>query len=405
MQFPLTLIARFRRWPRLAPSYRLAAIAGLLSIANLPVIFAAPTTPRWWLLAVAVPAFCALSWRRVEPVLGWLFCASMAWAAVASIYNGYPSEGLLPFYFLILLGLCAVAAASVDDLTPALLALAVGAALNGALGVLQVLHWSPIPMFSDRPEGTFYNSEVLAEIVAPVFVWCVLTRRWFLAASLAVPLVLCQSKIALVGAVVGLSIGWVRRIHWRIALALAAVLVVFAAATFIDQPWEGPAAHRLTLWGTALLSLTPVGNGLGWWFASHPFGFEEFVHSDVLQIFLEAGVGGLFFLAIPIVIWWRGIQDRALGGLFAVLCFEACVSFPLHMPVTGFLFFVVAGWLAGARYRVLGDERARRISGDFSVRRQVPHRGSVASEGGRVGAAVRRGPAYQDDRHHHPARG
>jgi hypothetical protein len=39
------------------------------------------------------------------------------------------------------------------------------------------------------------------------------------------------------------------------------------------------------------------------------------------------------------------MNDRAARAVFLVICIEAVLSFPLHLPVTGMLAAVTAGYL------------------------------------------------------------
>lgn len=342
---------------------RLAAIAGLLSVIYWPAIFAAPTMPRWWLIAVAVPLLCPLNIRKVDRVAALLFGAGLFWGAITIFTQWSVEDGALPFYNLIILGLVAVAAASVEDLNPTLYAMALGGALSGIVCVLQIFHISFLPMIGERPTGLFYNSEVLAEFIAPVFVWAFLKKKLVLSSLLMIPLLVCQSKIALVAAAIGLILATFRNIYVRAAILVSAIVIIFAGSTLLGLHWEGTATHRLTLWGAALFSIVPLGHGFGWWYAAHPFGYEEFAHSDVLQLLVENGLGGIFFIAIPVMVFWRGVDDKILGATFASLCFEGCVSFPIHLPATAFLVFGLAGYLsrAGARLRV--PQRRRGMDG------------------------------------------
>jgi hypothetical protein len=98
---------------------------------------------------------------------------------------------------------------------------------------------------------------------------------------------------------------------------------------------------------TAIESISFSGTGLGWWAATHPGSFDEFAHSDALQAIVELGAGSLFFFAIPVLIFLRCYQPRAEMSAFVAICIESVISFPLHLPASGFLAAVLAGTLAG----------------------------------------------------------
>ena len=123
----------------LSPEHRLAAIAGAVSVVYWPFIFAAPTMPRWWLIAVLTPLLCTLDPRRVDPLVGLLFCAGVGSAVAVSVNGGHWVEGVLPIYFLAALSAVAMAAASVEDVSPAILAAAAGISVQGVICALQFL--------------------------------------------------------------------------------------------------------------------------------------------------------------------------------------------------------------------------------------------------------------------------
>ncbi len=105
------------------------------------------------------------------------------------------------------------------------------------------------------------------------------------------------------------------------------------------------AGQRIILWIATVMAMTPLGNGLGWFAAAHPS--EEYAHSDVLQAVAELGVGAILFLAIPVVLMFRSRGNNAERAAFVAVCVEAIVSFPLHLPASGFLAALLAGYLAG----------------------------------------------------------
>lgn len=376
----------------------MATLAGLVAVVYWPAIFAAPTMPRWWLIAIGIGLVGAFDFRKLDSLCAVLFIAGVAWGAVSTLTNWSLRDGALDFYFLLLIGAVAAMASSLDNIDPALHALSWGVAVSGALCLLQFFHASPIPMIGARPTGLFYNSEVMAETAAPLFVWALLKGRRPLAGLLGIPVALCFAKIAVVASIVGILWPMIksRPIKALLGMVAGTILVFVLVSILRGEGWIGSAEHRFTLWGAAAYSLTWAGNGFGWWYGAHPFGYEEFVHSDVLQFFVAAGVGGIFFLAIPLVILLRGIPDKAMGGLFAALCFEATVSFPTHVPVGAFLFGLVAGHLAGAGARLRVAQRQRGVVGGVAFRREAAYNS---------GMGTRRHPAWGTfcDRPSYPA--
>ena len=358
-------------WPS-AP-FRLAVLAFVVSVAHWPAIFSAPYMPRWWAIAAGLPLLFGLGRWEGETRIGMLALAGMAWGAVACALSEAPLTTLVPLYLTGLLIVAAGVGSTQRDFSPVMVGFAAGAAMSSAVAVAQIAGWSAIPMVGAAPGGLFYNSEVLAEFAAPLLVWAIVARRWGFVVALAVPLALCQSRIAVLAVAVGLLWAW--KPAWRLAkpLVIVALTVAAIAAIMLLGPEKFDSAwHRLVLWGAALHSLTPLGSGLGWWASAHPFAYEEFVHSDALQWLVEIGPGALFFIAVPVLIFWRRIADRALGGCFAALCFEALVSFPLQVPATGFLFAVLAGHLARPGSGLRFAEHESGVDRGADLRRAIP---------------------------------
>jgi hypothetical protein len=226
-----------------------------------------------------------------------------------------------------------------------------------AASVLQYFGWQVAPHIG--LSGFYLNTEVLAELTAPLLLWAFWSNRWVLTGIMSTSLLLCHSRIAVFVVACGLLFGW--RAPRTVKVACIVVLMIAGvAAVFMIA--DGPGKYlsgmtRIMYWGTAVLSIVPGGRGLAWWAAAHPFPFEEFVHSDVLQAMLELGLGSVFFLAIPVMVLRRsgGLAERAA---YIGICVEAVFSFPMHLPATGFLAAVLTGYLArrSGDVRVAGSE-------------------------------------------------
>lgn len=329
------------------PSHRLAVLGLGVMLAYCPAIFSAPSMPRWWLIAIGVPLLGAFHLARGDWRILGLACAGLAYASFHVIV--WPQDGLLPFYMLCLIVLTAVAASAAEKGDMVLSAIGWGVAVSSVICLADELGWALFTKGgSPYPGGLFYNSEIMAEIAAPLFIWALVSKRWWLAFFLVSPLVLCHSRISIIAVGIGIAYAMTRG-RWRVLSCMVVPAVIGIALVLLWPEKLSSLGHRVTMWIAAIWSITPLGNGLGWWASAHPFPFEEFVHSDALQFLVELGIGGLFFLAIPVIIFIRGIADTAKGACFAGLCFEALVSFPLHVPATAFLFAVVTGLICRDR--------------------------------------------------------
>lgn len=356
-----------------SPQYRLGALAGLVTVAYWPAISSAPYMPRWWLIAIGVPLLLPLDPFR-DRAIAMLALVGFSGLAIACVLEGDATNSLLPFYLFALIALTAWGAAGVGDIDPAMRLFSWGIALSAVVCLMQLFVDVPYIPVTPRPGALFFNSEVLAETAAPVLAWALVSRRWLLVVLLAVPMIVCGSKIAPAALALGLIWAWRAPLAIKIAALLLCAGIAIGALMSMDYWKTVTAAHRITLWGAAVLSVTPLGRGLGWWASAHPYPYEIFVHSDALQFMVEGGILAFWgFVSIPVVILLRGINDRAKGTCFVVLCVEAVVSFPLHMPATAFLFGIVAGGLCGDRLRLRAGQRERRTSRGEDVRWGTAH--------------------------------
>lgn len=322
-------------------------------------MLAAAYVPRWAVIALGLPLVGTLDPRAARP---WPLAAAaltLAVAALSLLHAPDPWGGALECWYLILLFGAFLLGAGIDDLGPLLTGCAAGLALSSALAVGQSFGWSPVPQDA-APAGLFWNREALAEFAAPLAVWMLATRRWAWFAVALVPLVLCHSRIAVAAAVLGAWFlpGLSRR---AAAASLAALILAAAASLFLlGDDKIASAMTRLILWGATAMAVTPLGHGLGWFAATHPT--DSFAHSDVLQAFAELGAPAALLLAFPALALFDRRGGHADRAAFIVLCAEALVSFPLHMPATGFLAGVLAGHLARRRDRVRGDQPLGRMA-------------------------------------------
>ncbi len=237
----------------------------------------------------------------------------------------------------------------------------------------------------------------MGETAAPLLVWAFWRKRWALCCIMATSVALCHSRVAFFVLGCGLLYGWRAR---RSAKLASVVVLMIAGVAAVMMIGDGTGKYlsgmtRIMYWGAALLSVVPSGRGLAWWAAAHPFPFEEFVHSDVLQSMVELGLGAVFFLAIPVMVLFRsgGISERAA---YIAICVEALVSFPMHLPATGFLAAVLTGYLARGRADVRVARLESRVEGHGAARWAEASCGDVAVWDGRCGRGVSYRPAHSE---------
>lgn len=315
-----------------------------VAVAFWPGLLGAALTPRWALVAAVPPLISRFSIRGIDPlVIGGIF-AFLSYCAISLAWSPDPLGGadtLLHFVFLIAAGLCAW---SLPDARPIILGMAWGVAVSGVLTIPQVFGWSPVAEIAP-PAGLFFNRAALAITAAPLLVWAILDRRWLLAAPLALPVALCESRVAIGATVIGLVAA---KSKW-LWLAIPAAGVVFGL--FLIGGKTASAAARLEIWQVAISEIGAEGRGLGAFAAMHPFW--DMAHSDLLQVIHEVGIAAII-PAVGAAFILSAQRGTPLWAATVALAAEAVVDFPLHLPATGCLAAVLAGHLCRLRYRDRG---------------------------------------------------
>lgn len=318
---------------------RAAVLGFAVSAAYWPGLISGSFVPRWAVIAVGLPLVSSLTPRSVPNWVSLALAFLVALAMLSLLGSPYPEAGALDLLFIVLLCGAFFFGAGLESMDPVMKGVIAGTAISAALCVPQYFGWwNPVAEIS-KPAGLFFSSEVMGEFAALVFVWSARRGWWPIAALMLIPVVLTGSRIGMIAAAVGLIYGW----GWRAVVPALALLIVAAIAAVLFAKL-GSAEHRVTMWGAAILALSPLGNGLGWTSAAYPY--EEFIHSDALQALVELGVGALVLLAVPFASF-RGRGTVADRALLVAVCIEVLVSFPLHFPASGFLAAVVAGFMAG----------------------------------------------------------
>lgn len=233
--------------------------------------------------------------------------------------------------------------ASVKDLSMVWRGVAIGLAVSGFIAVAQLCGWEALPQ-AVKPAGLFMNKNVLGETALVAAVAMFFSRSWWLFILAVATLLLSTSKGA-IGAGILVAGLWLLPQRPRVAKPLlcgviAAVVYAFAA----ELP---SAAVRWAGWSDVLANATLFGNGLGSFEANYPA--MQFAHSEPIQMVYELGIFSAPIFALFIyVLRDYGARKPEWFILVAVVA-VSLLSFPLHMPLTGFAAALAAGHLAGGR--------------------------------------------------------
>lgn len=366
------------------------------------------------ILYLMVAGAAVLCWRLVAPV-SWPAAGLLAFSVAHVVVGGLPMRGL---QLVVLLGMAAllfVEAASISRVWArrAGWALLVGAAVQGALGALNVAHVYPSPtapaallpllgldpvpvyrFFDSGPWMTLLTREWLGRpmgwlthpnywgsymaLSVPV-VWALLGPRW------AVWVLFSVASSVSVGPIVSAAAGALV-MAWRdfgarartvMAGVLAAAVLVVAAAHLapIIRTWERVSLETLTsgrtsVWATALphiLERPVLGNGVGTWRvwateynrATKSDYATEQAHNEPVQLAFELGLVGLALAAALLwqlqrgaaAIYHLGAPDELMWlGVLAVALVNSLGSPTFHLPWhAGVAIFAAARVLAFTR--------------------------------------------------------
>ena len=351
--------------------HKLAVAAFVVATAYVPGLFSSAYMPRWWAIAVLLPLASDLDPRAIAEPARRLLLLGLAWTALSLLWTPIPAEGAMDLFCMALLVLAMTAGACTEDISPVVEAFGWGIAVSSAVVLAYHLGY-PTDVQNSGRGGLFLSTEIIAEVAAPVLVWALWKRRWALSMAMVVPLALCDSRISVIAAAAGLAFGWRPRRVWIKSIVVVMVMVAAAASVVSLGLFKiSTGLTRFVLWGAAAESITTFGHGLGWWTVAHPGPMEEYVHSDVLQFMVELGAGSLFLLAVPIMALWRGVGNVAERSAFLCLIVEGIVSFPTHLPASGFLAALLAGRMVSGRYSICRAELDGRAGALRPVRRPV----------------------------------
>lgn len=194
-------------------------------------------------------------------------------------------------------------------------------------------------VFRDRSISA--EPEVWAEVSAPLLLYCMVQKDWLFAG--AILLGLWPSRIAFVTIGAGLLL----LPGWRI-ISISCIAVAPIITMFFPDKFESALA-RVDGWNWGWSQMSWAGQGIGWLergeFAQQFLQGHELVHSDLMRLCIEMGVGAV----VPVTgVCWLLIRKAKSASWFAfgALALESIVSFPLHLPLGSGLAALWAGQLA-----------------------------------------------------------
>lgn len=369
----------------------LPSLGFILTLAFIPWLSSGATTPRWSLLSAAVPLLLLLT--PLHPTRAhWLMLGGLLYSALSLLWMTVPLDGVHGLWILAICCGVFCVGAEARTLEPLLKAMSVGVTLTLPLALAQVLGSAIVPQTAP-PGGLFFNTNILGETCAALLVACFYMRAWKLVPGLVLGVLLTRDRTGLVMLLAAtIFYMWHRRILLK-PLPLLFLAVLLTAGVFMtwqkNPTFTNIGQDRVAIWKDTTLGMTLMGNGIGSFWTEYPRAAThtdtaleraEFAHSEPLHFVFELGVGSLFlFAALAWSLGGKYAPELETGILVAILA-ASCLAFPLHMPVTAFLGFLVAGRLAGVRCRyelaqsfggVFNGERSERFINEARAARRI----------------------------------
>lgn len=346
-------------------AWTIPAVFALLSVAFLPGIVSAATAPRWALLSVAAPLLLfgtrSLPWRSAPWPFWFFFCFSLCSGFWASSWQDWTGDA----WKLMLAGMVFLIGATLDRATLERTFVALGwtvVLLHLPLAMLQLMDVHTGVVAVNNPASVFINKDFFAEAMLVIAVGLLGFRRWRLAAVTIACLLLTQDRAVLLGLAAGLSVLLASRkvTIGFIVLAIAGVLAItWHEHGSEHELLDSSTRQRLAIWHDAARGVTVIGHGLGSFYTVSPRYQDqfdnsklrsEFAHDEYLHFAFELGVGSLG-LVIGLLALLR-VADEPSRAVLAAIAVVALFAFPFHLPFTLVVAALVAGRLAGVRYRV-----------------------------------------------------
>ena len=333
----------------------MAVYTFLLAIVHVPGVTGATTLASWGFLSLTLPW---LLLGKLEMTLGhWLGVLFLSYATLSLQWSPRELDGIESLWHWAMLGGAFCLGHRLKTLRGAFLGLGLGLAVSVVVGAFQIAGFEPVLSNATYPavSGLLYNSNVFSETAAIVMVGLIVYRLWWLAGLVAVGVLMGEGRGALL-ALTMVSICCFIPAKYRFIVLLGAAAAMGAVLSAKYSTMSG--SMRMEVLTAAFADGNPVfGHGIG------SFGIEtwrawfDHLHNDFLEAIYEFGIGAWLLFALLASAVCRTGPARPVLFCFAVI---ACFSFPVALPVTGFVAALVTGHLHRYRRMVWHRDAFRR---------------------------------------------
>lgn len=318
----------------------LAALAFFICVVYIPGAVNSATALRWALMAVGAPLILMILTNRIPNPLGGDGLIAVGIMFISILWCPDWMAGADQLVHLTILVSVFSLGAAVRNPLPVWKGLSVGMTISALIAIPQLYGWQGIHQ-NVEPAGLFENKNMLGEAALAALIPLVFYRiHWLWLAGPAVGVALAGSKGVYAGFIIAMAAAVWPRNRGIAAVSIAGMLLVgMLLANHLSF------TARLELWIWSAKDMTWLGNGIASYQVNYPV--TEFPHSELVQVFYEYGLLASVPVAVLIKVL-RGPHEAERAVLLAILT-VGLFSFPLHLPVTGFVAAFAAGRLAAGR--------------------------------------------------------
>lgn len=336
--------------------YPLFLFGFILSVVYVPGWVGASISTGWLFLLIVMSV--AIWFFKIpitnSHIYGFLF---LIYASISLAWTQNFNLAFFELLKLIVLGLIFCFGSYVKDIKFVIKGLCLGLLISDFVAFQQYFFDNhTIYSTGNGAAGLFVNVNMFCEISAILLVaLIVLKLYWWIPVTLPA-LFLIHSRSAILALIV-CSILWVWSKSKIAAASIIPVIVIIIYEYVLYGHFDfSSIRERTNVWLDTINGLTFFGNGVGSYEIMYPLyathidtmiARPKYAHNDLLQIVFEFGIGSIFCLIFLWNVFKINCKERYILYVVAII---SLFSFPTHIPVSAFIFCLVAGFVT--RYNV-----------------------------------------------------
>lgn len=340
-------------WKLVGTSHKLQFLFGfLIATAYIPGWIGGTISTSYFVLMIGLPillynAEIPITRLHLYGTCFLLYCfVSLAWSYSFNV----------AFFVFLQMIVCALAfcyGSCLDDLKPIFKGLALGLGVSAVIAIFQKFGFDFV-FVAETPNkvaGLFVNPNMYSEISVILLVALLALKQWIWTLVTLPGIVWSYSRAAVTALLICcLIFMWNKSKAFTILLIPVMALAV--TAYYLNGHFDISSINeRMAIWSDSVRGLTLFGHGVGSYEILLPFYAHDldtvkviprYAHNDYLHLLFEFGIGCVFLIPFISLIKNNNNEKYILCSVAVIAMF----SFPLHIPMSAFMFFLVAGHVA-----------------------------------------------------------